>query len=239
MTRRPEIVAAASRYTQRKLRPRAVDQSWQTTAWGFYKTAPEVRFAARWTSNAMSGALLYAGFRSEQGLIERAPDGHRATEIVNQIAGGPDGQAQLLGRFGPHLTVAGEGWIVVRPVLDGTNTAIDEDWRVLSVREVQQQSSKLVAEFDGFPVEILGDPENGTPDPNSPVAIRVWDEHAENHQEADSPVRSSLGTLEEMHLLNAAVKAIARSRPLAAGSSSSPRAHASPAPRSRATPRTT
>ncbi|MEH0402867.1 hypothetical protein ACFY7V_03510 [[Kitasatospora] papulosa] len=212
MTRRPEIVAAASRYTQRKLRPRAVDQSWQTTAWGFYKTTPEVRFAARWTGNAMSGALLYAGFRNEQGLIERAPDGHRATEIVNQIAGGPDGQAQLLGRFGPHLTVAGEGWIVVRPVLDGTNTAVGEDWRVLSVREVQQQSSKLVAQIDGFPVEIPGDPENGTPDPNSPVAIRVWDEHPENHQEADSPVRSSLGTLEEMHLLNAAVKAIARSR---------------------------
>ncbi|MFF5045676.1 hypothetical protein [[Kitasatospora] papulosa] len=212
MTRRPEIVAAASRYTQRKLRPRAVDQSWQTTAWGFYKTTPEVRFAARWTGNAMSGALLYAGFRNEQGIIERAPDGHRATEIVNQIAGGPDGQAQLLGRFGPHLTVAGEGWIVVRPVLDGTKTAIGEDWRVLSVREVQQQSSKLVAQIDGFPVEIPGDPENGTPDPNSPVAIRVWDEHPENHQEADSPVRSSLGTLEEMHLLNAAVKAIARSR---------------------------
>nr|WP_319718496.1 MULTISPECIES: hypothetical protein [unclassified Streptomyces] len=212
MTRRPEIVAAASRYTQRKLRPRAVDQSWQTTAWSFYKTTPEVRFAARWTGNAMSGALLYAGFRNERGLIERAPDGHRATEIINQIAGGPDGQAQLLGRFGPHLTVAGEGWIVVRPVLDGTKTAIGEDWRVLSVREVQQQSSKLVAQIDGFPVEILGDPENGTPDPNGHVAIRVWDEHAENHQEADSPVRSSLGTLEEMHLLNAAVKAIARSR---------------------------
>ncbi|MEU5417467.1 hypothetical protein [Streptomyces clavifer] len=212
MTRRPEIVAAASRYTQRKLRPRAVDQSWQTTAWGFYKTTPEVRFAVRWTGNAMSGALLYAGFRNEQGIIERAPDGHRASEIVSQIAGGPDGQAQLLGRFGPHLTVAGEGWIVVRPVLDDTKTAIGEDWRVLSVRKVQQQSSKLVAQIDGFPVEIPGDPENGTPDPNSPVAIRVWDEHPENHQEADSPVRSSLGVLEEMHLLNAAVKAIARSR---------------------------
>lgn len=212
MTARPEIVAAASRYTQRKLRPRAVDQSWQTTAWSFYKSTPEVRFAARWTANAMSGALLYAGYRNDKGEIERAPAGHRATEIVAQIAGGPDGQAQLLGRFGPHLTVAGEGWIVVRPILDKDRTALGEDWRVLSVREVQQQSSKLVAQIDGFPVEIPGDPENGAPDPNSPVAIRVWDEHPENHQEADSPVRSSLGLLEEMQLLNAAVKAIARSR---------------------------
>lgn len=213
MTTRRALTAAASRYTQRKLRPRAVDQSWQTTAWSYYKTTPEVRFAARWTANAMSGALLYAGYRNDKGIIERAPTNHRATEVVAQIAGGPDGQAQLLGRFGPHLTVAGEGWIVVRPILDkATRAAVGEDWRVLSVREVQQQSSKLVATIDGFPVEIPGDPEDGTPDPDAPVAIRVWDEHPENHQEADSPVRSSLGLLEEMHLLNAAVKAIARSR---------------------------
>jgi hypothetical protein len=49
-------------------------------------------------------------------------------------------------------------------------------------------------------------------DPNAPVAIRVWEPDPERWIEADSPVRSSLELLEELLLLNAAVKAIARSR---------------------------
>ncbi|MEU2304857.1 hypothetical protein [Streptomyces misionensis] len=48
-------------------------------------------------------------------LIERGPDDHPATQIVKEIAGGPDGQANILGDFRPQLVVAGEGWIFVQP----------------------------------------------------------------------------------------------------------------------------
>ncbi|MFH9014969.1 hypothetical protein ACH4C6_26785 [Streptomyces sp. NPDC017943] len=70
-----------------------------------YPATPEVRFAATYMANGMLGATLYAGRRADDGTIEPAPDGHRASEIVQQIAGGPDGQAKLLGAFGKHLTV--------------------------------------------------------------------------------------------------------------------------------------
>ena len=60
MSPRRELTAAAARYTSRKIRSRPVDQSWQQRAWDFYDTTPEVRFAANWTANAMSGALLAA-----------------------------------------------------------------------------------------------------------------------------------------------------------------------------------
>ncbi|MFC9604557.1 hypothetical protein ACFTTN_13995 [Streptomyces niveus] len=210
-----EITASASRYTSRKIRGRgAGDQSWQGRAYDMYHLVPEVRFAASWIANALSGVRLFAGRRADDGTIEPAPDNHRAAEIVSQIAGGPDGQAKLLNAFGKHLTVPGEGWVIVRPnseVLSPYSPEDGHDWRVLSVKEVKQQSGKLMAEIDGEDVPIPeGDPESM--DPDGPVAIRVWEPDPERAIEADSPVRSSLELLEELLLLNAAVKAIARSR---------------------------
>lgn len=212
---RREITAAASRYTSRKIRGRgAGDQSWQGRAYDMYHSVPEVRFAASWIGNAISGARLYAGQRDDDGSIDQAPAGHRAAEIVDQIAGGADGQAKMLGAFGKHLTVPGEGWIVVRPnseVLSPYAPEDGHDWRVLSVKEIRQQSGKLIAEIDGEEVPIPeGDPDNM--DPDAPVAIRVWEPDPERAIEADSPVRSSLELLEELVLLNQAVKAVARSR---------------------------
>ncbi|WP_225846903.1 hypothetical protein [Streptomyces sp. HPF1205] len=212
---RAELTAAASRYTSRKIRGRGLgDQSWQQRAYDMYHLVPEVRFAASWISNAMSGARLFAGRRADDGTIEAAPDNHRAAEIVSQIAGGPDGQSKLLGSFGKHLTVPGEGWIIVRPnadVLSPYATEDGHDWRVLSVREVHASAGKLTAEIDGEEVAVPeGDPDSM--DPNAPVAIRVWEPDPERAIEADSPVRASLELLEELLLLNAAVKAIARSR---------------------------
>ncbi|MFD4315001.1 hypothetical protein [Streptomyces sp. NPDC058548] len=214
-TPRRELTAAASRYTSRKIKGKgAGDQSWQARAYDMYHLVPEVRFAASWISNLMSGVRLYAGRRAEDGTIEPAPPGHRANEIVAQICGGPDGQAKMLEAFGKHLTVPGEGWIVVRPnseVLSPYSPEDGHDWRVLSVKEVRQQSGKLMTEIDGEEVPIPeGDPDNM--DPDGPVAIRVWEPDPERAIEADSPVRSSLDLLEELLLLNAAVKAIARSR---------------------------
>ncbi|MER7842203.1 hypothetical protein ABTY98_41570 [Streptomyces sp. NPDC096040] len=211
--RRGELTASAARYTARRLRTKPVDGSWQERAWLFYDETPEVRFAARWYSNAMSRARLIAGRRDDEGNVVPLPNGHRARELVAEIAGGLNGQAQLLGSFGPHLTVAGEAWIVVRPREDSQGNAVAADWRVLSTQEVKPQGTKLVAEIDGEDVAIPGAEDETTPrDSDEPVAIRVWEAHPRRHLEADSAVRSSLGLLEELKLLNAAVAAIARSR---------------------------
>ncbi|PBC93991.1 hypothetical protein BX281_1864 [Streptomyces sp. Ag82_O1-15] len=119
---RGELTASAARYTARRLRTKPVDGSWQERAWLFYDETPEVRFAARWYSNAMGQALLFAGRRDEEGKVVPLPAEHRASQLVAEIAGGPDGQAQLLGGFGPHLAIAGEGWIIVRPKEDSRGT---------------------------------------------------------------------------------------------------------------------
>lgn len=220
-TGKTTLTAAASRYVERKTRGKSatVDQGWQTAAWQKYRTVPEVRFAANYVGNAMSGAVLYAGRRADDGTIEPAPLNHRAAEIVAQIAGGPDGQSKLLGAFGRHLSVPGEGWIIVRPnseVLSPDSPEDGHDWRVLSTREVRQGSNKLTVEIDGEDVEVPAGNAD-VMDPGAPVAIRVWEPDPERSIEADSPVRSALDLLEELQLLNAAVKAIARSRLIGRG----------------------
>lgn len=197
----PSLTAAASRFTNRP-----PDQSWQEQAWTMYSTTPEVRFAAQWVANAMSGARIFVGRRAVDGTVEAAPDGYRAAELVASIAGGPTGQSQTLGDMGPHLVVAGEGWIVICP------DQVKTDWRVLSVLELKSRGSYLEAEIDGDFLKIPAHDPDAPADTMAPIAIRVWEPHPRRHLEADSPVRSSLGLLEELHLLNASVKAIARSR---------------------------
>jgi hypothetical protein len=204
-----QLTAAAARFTSRKLgrQTTSTGGGWQENAWDLFGVIPEVRFAATWIGNAMGGARLYAGRRLEDGTVEKAPDGHPAAEIVSQVAGGAGGQSQFLAEFGPHLVVAGEAWIIIRPTDTG-----EADWRVLSVAEVKQQQGTMTAEIDGAEVEIPPYDADAAVDPDTPVAIRVWDPHPRRHIEADSPVRSSLVVLEELRLLNAAVAAAARSR---------------------------
>lgn len=207
------ITAAAARFTTRTAKTTAQNptRSQQQAAWGFYKNTPEVRFFANWIGNAMSACRLYAGRRRPDGTIEPAPDDHRAAQLVATIAGGPDGQTQLLRNFGRHLAVAGEGWAVVQPRIEQEG----EDWHVLSVLEITSKSGSLEAEINGLKVTIpAGTPDvlDSPGDATAAAGIRVWDPSPERHLAADSPVLGSLELLDELRLLSAAVRAIARSR---------------------------
>lgn len=204
------LTAAAARFTTRKVSAavRTGNSGWQEEAWDFFHDVPEVRFASRWIGNAMSGARLYAGKLLPDGTTEEAPEDHPATRIVSEIAGGSEGQAELLKQFGPHLVVAGEGWLVIKPDDEGDGAT----WRVLSTSEVQVSPGRMEVEWDGEKIAVPAFDEGAPPDNSAPVAIRVWEPSPRRHIEADSPVRSSLVVLEELRLLNAAVAAIARSR---------------------------
>lgn len=201
-----DLTAAAERYRARKLWVRAPDTSWQEEGWSFYADGdtPEVGFAANWFGSAMSLGLLYAGKMGPGGQIEPVPDNHPAAEVVAQIAAGPAGQAQLLGDLGPHLFVAGEGWVVIQDQ--------GRKWDVLSVQEVKPQGKSLTCTIGDEQVQVPAEEPGTEPDPKAPVAIRVWDSHPRCSREADSPVRRALGLLNELRLLNAAVAAVARSQ---------------------------
>ncbi|MEU9576268.1 hypothetical protein [Streptomyces chilikensis] len=221
-----ELVGAAARYTRKTAETTAKPgtlRGQQSAAWAAYKSMPEVRFAANWIGNAMSNARLYAAKRGPLGVTEPAPEGHLATELVDAIAGGPGGQGDFLRSLGIHLVVAGEGWVVVQPHEDKA-----EDWYALSALEVSSSGRGLTVEIAGEPVDIPAEDDDQEPGagraPGSqrpggesageltPVAFRVWTPSPARFLEPDSPVLGSLDQLEELRLLSASVKSIARSR---------------------------
>lgn len=208
------LTAAARKYDVQvaSARGRGVNDSWQSEAWSFYQTTPEVRFAAQYIAQALSAVRLFAGIRQPDNTIVPAPDDHPASLLVEQIAGGPAGQAGFLQAFGPQLTVAGESWIVICPVLDPvTNVASDYAWHVLSTEEIRKEGKGLKAEINGVDM-IIPPYDEENPDDTAPLAIRVWEPAPWRALEADSVVRSAMGILEELQLLTAAVAATARSR---------------------------
>lgn len=204
------IVAAASRILS-KGRSGPPPTGGASLAWDFFETVPEVGTYADWVANAMSGASLFAGYRSADGTVTRAPSGSRAAELVASMAGGVDGQSVMLSDFGQNLAVTGDSWLVIIPDPE-SDTFGDDRWEVLSTEEVTVQRGKVKAVIDGEDFEITEYVAGQDVDPDAPVAIRIWKPSPRRKRYATSPVVRSLALLEELRLLNAAVAAIARSR---------------------------
>ena len=207
------ITAAATRILTKGKGSGANKNSGQASlAWDFFETVPEVGTYADWVSNAMSGATLFAGKRGPDGTVEAAPRDSRASELVASIAGGATGQANLLSDFGTQLAVTGDAWLIIIPDPE-SDSFVGDRWVVLSTEEVKAQRGKVRATIDGEDVDIPEfNPDDPSPDPDTPVAMRVWKPSPRRRQQATSPVIRSLVILEELRLLNAAVAAIARSR---------------------------
>lgn len=183
----------------------------QTIAWDLYDTVPEVGTYGDWVSNAMQGARLFAGTRLPDGTVQPLPDSSRAAQLVASIAGGLDGQAEMLGDFGTNLAIAGEAWLVIVPNSQGDSFA-DDKWYVLSTDEVKPQRGKIKVTIEGDELDVPEFDPDATQDLDTPVAIRVWKPSPRKKWQATSPVIRAITVLEELRLLNAAVAAIARSR---------------------------
>ena len=207
-----EIVAAATRVLTRKGGKTATGNNGNATlAWEMYESVPEVGAYAEWISAAMSGATLFAGKRGPDGTVEDAPAGSRASDLVAAIAGGLDGQSNLLGDFGTQLAVTGDSWLIIVPNPEADSYA-DDRWVVLSTEEVNVKRGSVIAKIDGEDVEIPEYDPTVPQNQDTPVAMRIWKSSPRRREQSTSPVIRSLVILEELRLLNAAVAAIARSR---------------------------
>lgn len=205
------ITAAATRIITRKGAKGGTGNGYQTVAWDLYEQVPEVGAYGDWVAAAMSGATLYAGTRNPDGTVDRLPDDSRAAELVSSMAGGPGGQAEMLGSFGTNLSVAGEAWLVIVPDPNADSFA-DDKWYVLSTEEVKPQRGKFKVTIENVERDIPEYNPDVAQDPDAPVVMRVWKQSPRRRWEATSPVIRSITVLEELRLLNAAVAAIARSR---------------------------
>ena len=177
--------------------------SWQSQAWQFYDSVGELRYVAQWISSALSRCALSASDVGDDGHPTGETSDRVVIDTVAEIAGGPAGQAALLGRLATFLTVPGDGYVVIL-YRDGK-----EEWHVLSREEVKKRA-------DGK-VEVLLAGETIELDPATDSVTRVSRPHPRNARETDSPVRAALPILREIIRLGQHIETTAKSRLVGAG----------------------
>lgn len=184
-------------------------KDWQNEAWRFYDTVGELRYVCQYLSNALTKCQLVASDVDEAGAPTGTTEDEVVRQIVADIAGGPAGQADLLGKMATHLTVPGEFYLVILVRDDGVNEPVEE-WYVLSTSEVRRESTGTVT-------VTLPDNTHWDLNDETDSIHRVWNPHARMAHQADSSVRATLPVLREITRLDQWIEATAKSRVVSNG----------------------
>lgn len=203
------LVAAAQVLTgDRTQDPSQQKRPWQEEAWAFYDQTGPLRYATNWLSNLISKATLQAA-TMKPGVDEPTPvDSGDAADAVASLAGGYNGQKQMLKSCAVDLTVPGLCYLV------GEGGDV-QTWRVYSA-DVLRMKSPATPTMDA--VYQLQD-ERGQwrdLDPES-VVVKIWRPHERFYWEPDSPARAALGDLRELRRIRQYIDAQLVSRLSGAG----------------------
>lgn len=177
-------------------------EGWQAQAWQYWETVGELRAVSVWIGNVLSRARLVAAKREGRMIVPLEGGRDPASEAMDALYGGPQGQAEMLRQYGIHDTVAGEEYIV--------NTAADDRWYTLASGKVTQlPGGRLQADFGT---------EGGSRKLDArDLVIRQWTPHPKDPTRADSPVRSNLTVLAQIVGYDQHISAQIRSRLAGAG----------------------
>ena len=200
------FVASAVRLPTSSRNMAGRSESWQSTAWDYWERVGELRFLSTWIGNVLSRARLVPSKRVGRMLIPITDQAHPASEAMDALYGGPQGQAEMLQLYGIHQTVAGEEYIV--------NRANGDAWNTLAAGKVTQLPGRagkprLRADFG-----LEGGSQDLTP---NDLVIRVWTPHPGNPARPDSPTRANLSTLAQIVGYDQHIAAQIRSRLAGAG----------------------
>lgn len=182
----------------------AESTGWKKRAWTAYDAVGELRYVCQRIANSLSRVSLYAAdIDPATGRPTTTPtENSTVSGIVNDIAGGPAGQAALLSKLVTHLTVPGEGWIAV--IVRSTDAGQVEEWHVLAADEISTRGSRITLKL-----------EDGTDhafNAQTDILTRVHRPHPKNSRESDSPVRAALPILDEITRTSDAIDGAGKSR---------------------------
>lgn len=192
-----------------------VAQAWQDEAWYFHDTVGELAQAALWVGNSLARVRLDVMEVKADGSVE-ASTNPLAIGALEALYDGDTGQPDMLSRYGIHMTVPGETYLVGTPPADGTDDATGDRWRLLSNKEIRQQAGQwIIDQGDGIEEKYA----DGTkPDvPAEAIVIRIWRPHPALWVHATSPVRAALPVLRRLEKVDQHIAASADSRLAGAG----------------------
>jgi hypothetical protein len=187
-------VAAATRMSGRKNagKPQKNATGWQKTAWLWYDTIGEYRFACSWVGNTLSRAGLTV---HENG---KPTTNEAAIAAMDSLFGGVEGQVEMLRQLGIQMTVTGDSYLVGE---DGGDSPTDK-WYVVAASEITNSGGVWKV---------------GKHEVDNPLVIRLWKPHPKNLGDSDSPSRAVLPILAEIDGLTKHVAAQIDSRLAGAG----------------------
>ena len=202
------LTAAAAPATSPRAELIRNPENWQEEVWGYHDTLGEFRYATDWEAKRLSRVRIYAA-KLEPGADEPVRgDAGMAVDLMTALAGGPGGQAQIMGGLATQLRVPGEGYLIVENV-NGI-----ERWSVRSIDEVRAARQR----YEVIDENSVKSGNNWRPlAPDSMAPIRVWRPNKRYHHIADSPTRAARSTMRELELVNRHIVAQYLSRLASAG----------------------
>lgn len=195
------LIASAVLVSRKSLSRITGTTGWQEDAWRYYQDVPEVKAGVRWLANSCSRARLYIGRVDPNGDADPYPvQDERLQRLMQDFAGGPEHQSQLIARMTKHLAVPGEDYLIA---WDDQVTR-QRRWLAASTDELKKKNGILEL--------TLPDGERQAIDPATDFVCHVWRPNDRRAWEPDSPMRSLLRPLRTLCALDMHVDATIDSR---------------------------
>jgi hypothetical protein len=191
-----------------------VYENWQEEVWEFYASLGEFNYGVEWFAEALSRVRLSAAKVTPGGDEPELLDSGPAAEIVSQLCGGTDGQAQLLRSLGVQISVPGDCFFVGRQVTasDVESGALldaepDEYGRIWTVQpsNTLRHSRRTVRNVLGRQArgwDLQVDDARWVTLPAESLVCRIWDRNEHFPWRANSPARAALPIMREIDMYN-------------------------------------
>jgi hypothetical protein len=183
-------------------------QEWQKQVFKVYNLEGHLYYATNYIGSAMARINLVAARRPKKDGENARPtiiEKGAIADAVKNIQSPRGGQSGFMRQVGKNVFMTGEVWLVgdVRTTADGIEV---QEWDAVSVSELTTVGTSASFYRRRLPGAV--------PEPlaKDALTIRIWKEHPEWSELADSGVRSCLPLLEKIIVLNNAEKAVARSQ---------------------------
>lgn len=228
---RPAITAAATQLPTKdpkKLgKALSAPEEWQTEAWEFFDTVPELRYSTDWRGNLIAKLKLYVAVEDADGnpvavdavkvddagnvtRLTDVPEGEarELVDLMEALKGELGGQADVQRELSENLDVAGECYLIGW----APRVGVDEDeanggwlWEIRSISEVTVK---------GGVTKVLGSPKDkrGREVTSADVAVRMWVRHPRWSGLANAATQALTTEFRTLQVLTQQIMAEAMSR---------------------------
>jgi hypothetical protein len=189
-------------------------ESWQDEVWSFYENLGEFNYGVEWFGEALSRVRLTAAMITPGGDEPEIIDSGPVADLITNLVGGTDGQAQMLRSLGVQLSVPGDAYFVGREVsevdmmsgvlLDAEPDMYNRVWTVQPVNTIRRSNRLLKAMLgrNRRSYEIQVEDALWSPLPNESLVCRIWDRNEHFPWRAMSPAKAALPIMREIDMYN-------------------------------------